>query len=211
MTTAEITDHSGRPIMDGDKPAGVFATRAGHVNPKRAINPGLVYDIRPDEYITHLCTLGYTKSEIFTITHRNVSCHETLLENRGFSINYPSISVMFTPRKMSKVIKRQLTNVGSPNSIYSVEVVEPEGVKVRIKPQRLIFKYTNQQLSYRVWIISRKEITTKIWALLKGIWYGCTLTKVFPGLEALFQWHGHLRSNSSNYGGNNNSSSNVNL
>ncbi|KAF5931270.1 hypothetical protein HYC85_032143 [Camellia sinensis] len=133
MTTAKITDHSGRSIMDGDKPTGVFATGAGHVNPKRAINPGLVYDIRPDEYFTHLCTMGYKKLEIFTITHRNVSCHETLLENRGFNINYPSISVMFTSRKMSKVIKRQLTNVGSPNSIYSVEVVEPEGVKTNIQ------------------------------------------------------------------------------
>ncbi|KAL7214078.1 hypothetical protein ACSBR1_026488 [Camellia fascicularis] len=119
MTTVEITDHSGRPIMDGDKLAGVFATGAGHVNPERAINPGLVYDIRPDEYITHLCTLGYTKSDNFAITHRNVSCHETLLENRGFGLNYPSISVMFKPGKMSKVIKRQLTNIGNPNSIYS--------------------------------------------------------------------------------------------
>lgn len=121
-----------------------------------------------DEYITHLCTLGYTKSEIFTITHRNVSYHETLLENRGFSINYPSISVMFKPRKMSKVIKRQLTNVGSPNSIYSVEVVEPERVKVRVKPQRLIFKYSNQKLSYRVWIISRKKITTQNMSSTQG-------------------------------------------
>ncbi|KAL7186976.1 hypothetical protein ACSBR2_028641 [Camellia fascicularis] len=68
---------------------------------------------------------------------------------------------MFKPKTMSKVIKRQLTNVGSPNSIYSVEVVELEGVKVRVKPQRLIFKYTNQNLSYRVWIISRKKTTNK--------------------------------------------------
>ncbi|KAI7984607.1 Subtilisin-like protease SBT1.2 [Camellia lanceoleosa] len=172
MIAVEITDHSGRPIMDRDKPAGVFATGAGHVNPERAINPGLVYDIRPDDYITHLCTLGYTKSEIFAITHRNVSCHETLLENRGFSLNYPSISVIFKPGKTSKVIKRQLTNVGSPNSIYSVEVVEPEGVKVRVKPQRLIFKHTNQNLSYRVWIISRKKITTQNMSSTQGhlIW-----------------------------------------
>ncbi|KAF5953224.1 hypothetical protein HYC85_011168 [Camellia sinensis] len=100
ITAVEITGHSGRPIMNGYKPARVFATGVGHVNPERAINPGLVYDIRPDEYITHLCTLGYTKSEIFAITHRNGSCHETLLENRGFSLNYPSISVMFKPGKM---------------------------------------------------------------------------------------------------------------
>ncbi|KAI7994771.1 Subtilisin-like protease SBT1.2 [Camellia lanceoleosa] len=139
MTAVEITDHSGRPIMDEDKPTGVFATGAGHVDPERAINPGLVYDIKPDEYIIHLCTMGYTKSEIFAITHRNVSCHETLLENRGFSLNYPSISVMFKPRKMSNVIKRQLTNVGSPNSIYLVEVVEPERVKLCLC--RLLYAY----------------------------------------------------------------------
>ncbi|GLT54084.1 hypothetical protein SLA2020_273130 [Shorea laevis] len=67
MTTADITDHSGKPIMDGDKPAGVFATGAGHVNPGKALDPGLIYDIQPDEYITHLCTLGYTTSEIFLL------------------------------------------------------------------------------------------------------------------------------------------------
>jgi subtilisin family serine protease len=161
MTTADITDHSGKPIMDGDKPAGVFATGAGHVNPGKAIDPGLIYDIRPDEYITHLCTLGYTKSEIFSVTHMNVSCHELLQMNRGFSLNYPSISVIFKRGMTSKMIKRRLTNVGTPNSIYSVEVRAPEGVKVRVKPQKLVFKQINQSLSYRVWFISKKRTGTE--------------------------------------------------
>ena len=161
MTTADITDHSGKPIMDGDKPAGVFATGAGHVNPGKAIDPGLIYDIRPDEYITHLCTLGYTKSEIFAITHMNVSCHELLQMNRGFSLNYPSISVTFKQRMTRKVIKRRLTNVGTPNSIYSVEVRAPEGVKVIVKPRKLVFEHINQTLSYSVWFISRKRAGTE--------------------------------------------------
>ncbi|KAL6978740.1 hypothetical protein U1Q18_041010 [Sarracenia purpurea var. burkii] len=158
MTTADVTDHSGRPIMDGDNPAGIFAVGAGHVNPERAMDPGLIYDIRPDDYIAHLCTLGYTRLEIFTITHRNESCREILQANRHFSLNYPSISVIFrngTTRK--KMIRRRLTNVGSPNSIYSVEVMAPEGIEVRVKPQRLLFKNVNQSLSYRVWFISRKR------------------------------------------------------
>ncbi|XP_050205867.1 subtilisin-like protease SBT1.2 [Mercurialis annua] len=156
MTTAEVTDHSGQPIMDGNKPAGLFAIGSGHVNPERAINPGLIYDIRPDEYVTHLCTLGYTKSEIFTITHRNVSCRELLHMNKGFSLNYPSISVMFKHGMTTKTIKRRVTNVGSANSIYSVEVTAPEGVRVRVKPQRLVFKHSNHSLSYKVWFISKK-------------------------------------------------------
>ncbi|KAF3436081.1 hypothetical protein FNV43_RR23173 [Rhamnella rubrinervis] len=168
MTTADVTDHSGRSIMDGDKPAGVFAIGAGQVNPIRAVDPGLIYDIRPDEYVTHLCTLGYTKSEIFAITHRNVSCPEVLQMNRGFSLNYPSISVMFKHGMRSKMIRRRLTNVGSPNSIYSLEVDAPEGVRVRVKPQRLVFTRRNQILSYKVRILSSKRTGTETMSFAQG-------------------------------------------
>lgn len=157
MTTADVNDHFGKPIMDGDKPAGVFAAGAGHVEPEKAVNPGLVYDILPDEYVTHLCTLGYTSSEIFAISHRNVSCHGILQKNRGFSLNYPSVSVIFNRGVVRKMIKRRLTNVGSPNSIYSVEVVAPAGVEVRVEPRQLVFRHVNQSLSYNVWFISRKR------------------------------------------------------
>ncbi|KAK8473545.1 hypothetical protein PHAVU_001G165266 [Phaseolus vulgaris] len=158
MTTAEATDHTGRPILDESQPAGVFDMGAGHVNPQRALNPGLVYDIRPDDYIIHLCSLGYTRSEIFSITHRNVSCNAVMKMNRGFSLNYPSFSVIFKDGERRKMFRRRLTNVGSANSIYSVEVMAPEGVKVIVKPKRLVFKQVNQSLTYRVWFISRKRV-----------------------------------------------------
>ncbi|KAG8641847.1 subtilisin-like protease SBT1.2 [Manihot esculenta] len=168
MTTADITDHSGNPILDGDKPAGLFAIGAGHINPERAINPGLIYDIRPEEYVTHLCTLGYTRSEIFTITHRNVSCNELLQMNKGFSLNYPSISVIFKQGMTSKMIRRRLTNVGNPKSIYSVEVTAPEGVKVTVKPQRLVFRHRNQSLSYTVRFMSRKTMVREEVSFAEG-------------------------------------------
>ncbi|XP_061343481.1 subtilisin-like protease SBT1.2 [Gastrolobium bilobum] len=157
MTTAEITDHTGSPILDEDKPADAFAIGAGNVNPQRALNPGLIYDIRPDDYVTHLCSIGYTSSEIFSITHRNVSCHAIMQMNRGFSLNYPSFSVTFKDGMRRKMFSRRLTNVGSPDSIYSVEVMAPEGVKVIVKPKRLVFKQINQSLSYSVWFLSRKR------------------------------------------------------
>ncbi|CDP03800.1 unnamed protein product [Coffea canephora] len=157
MTTADVTDHLGKPIMDGDHPAGLFATGAGHVNPIRAINPGLVYEIQPMEYVIHLCSLGYTRSEVFSITHRNVSCHDIVQKNRGFSLNYPTISVMFGPRMTGKMIKRKLTNVGNPNTVFSVDVMPPDGVKVRVKPRQLTFTHTNQTMSYRVWFMSRRR------------------------------------------------------
>ncbi|KAI4331541.1 hypothetical protein MLD38_029726 [Melastoma candidum] len=156
MTTADITDRSGKAITDnGAKPAGLFATGAGQVNPTRAINPGLIYDIKPNDYITHLCTLGYQASEMLAITHRNISCKSILAKNRGFTLNYPTISVTLTAKTRQKRIKREVTNVGEPNSTYSVEVGAPEGTKVRVKPRRLVFDRINKRLRYRVWIISK--------------------------------------------------------
>ncbi|KAJ4955087.1 hypothetical protein NE237_011870 [Protea cynaroides] len=168
MTTADVTDHYGKPIMGGSIPAQVFAIGAGHVNPERATDPGLVYDIRPSEYIIHLCTLGYSRSEIFTITHRNVSCHEVMAKNIGFSLNYPSISVIFKPGRMGKKIKRRLTNVGFPNSTYSVEVVAPEGVAVKVRPQHLTFNHIYQSLAYSIWFVSRKTIATQKMTFAEG-------------------------------------------
>ncbi|XP_023553603.1 subtilisin-like protease SBT1.2 [Cucurbita pepo subsp. pepo] len=157
MTTADVTDRFGKPILDGNKPASVFAMGAGHVNPTRAIDPGLVYDIKPYDYVIHLCVLGYTHSEIFIITHMNVSCHKVLQMNKGFTLNYPSMAVVFKHGTTSKMVSRQLTNVGSPNSVYEVEVTAPEGVSVRVKPQRLVFKHVNESLSYKVWFMSEKR------------------------------------------------------
>ncbi|KAF3676140.1 hypothetical protein T459_23615 [Capsicum annuum] len=168
VTTTDTADHLGKPSMDGDAPAKFFAAGAGHVNPGRAIDPGLIYDIQVDEYSTHLCTIGYRNFEVFSITHRNVSCHDILQNNRGFTLNYPSISIIFRAGMTRKMIKRRVTNVGNPNSIYSVDIMAPEGVKVRVKPRLLIFKHVNQRLSYRVWFISRRRIGSKRMSFEEG-------------------------------------------
>ncbi|KAF2298925.1 hypothetical protein GH714_029156 [Hevea brasiliensis] len=56
MTTADILNMEGKPIVDETRqPADIFATGAGHVNPSRANDPGLIYDIQPDDYIPYLC------------------------------------------------------------------------------------------------------------------------------------------------------------
>lgn len=156
MTTADVTDHYGKPIMDANIPADHFAIGSGHINPAKAVDPGLIYDIKPSEYITHLCSLGYTRSQIFTISRRNISCKSIKQKSKGFNLNYPSISAIFTGRERVKVIDRRVTNVGRPNSIYSVEVKAPEGVKIIVKPKMLIFRSINQALSYRVYVIAKK-------------------------------------------------------
>nr|ABD64827.1 putative subtilisin serine protease of stomatal density and distribution [Isatis tinctoria] len=156
MTTVDLYDRRGKVIKDGNTPAGLFAVGAGHVNPQKAINPGLVYNIQPVDYITYLCTLGFTRSDILAITHKNVSCSGILRKNPGFSLNYPSISVIFKRGKTTEMITRRVTNVGSPNSIYSVNVKAPTGIKVIVNPKRLVFSHVDQTLTYRVWFVLKK-------------------------------------------------------
>jgi hypothetical protein len=39
-----------------------------------------------------------------------------------------------------KMFSRRVANVGSPNSIYSVEVMAPHGENVKMKHKKLLFK-----------------------------------------------------------------------
>ncbi|KAM0053461.1 putative cucumisin [Helianthus debilis subsp. tardiflorus] len=77
MTTASQVGRNGHAIIDErELPADVFAIGSGHVNPPKAHEPGLVFDIQPDDYIPYLCGLGYTPKYIqlivgnrFQMTH----------------------------------------------------------------------------------------------------------------------------------------------
>jgi hypothetical protein len=156
MTTADVTDRQGKPITDGDGGrADAFAMGAGHLNPALAVDPGLVYDIEPADYMTHLCTMGYTQREVFKITHSAVNCSELLEENQGFTLNYPSIAVAFKENGSDSspvVLRRTVTNVGAPNSTYTARVAAPGGVSVKVEPTTLAFGEFGEKKSFQVWV-----------------------------------------------------------
>ena len=55
VTTAATSNMERQPIIDQTlHPADIFTTGAGHVNPSKAVNPGLIYDVRPQDYIAYL-------------------------------------------------------------------------------------------------------------------------------------------------------------
>ncbi|WCJ26111.1 Subtilisin-like protease [Euphorbia peplus] len=147
MTTAD-TYNTGRKLIvdETGQPADVFATGSGHVNPSRANDPGLIYDIQPDDYLPYLCGLGYTDKQISIIAHKTVTCYGISSIPEG-QLNYPSFSVELGP---SQTFTRTVTNVGPASSLYVATVVPPPGVVVSVKPARLYFSKAYQKITYSV-------------------------------------------------------------
>ncbi|GLJ29150.1 hypothetical protein SUGI_0574780 [Cryptomeria japonica] len=150
MTSSYILDNANQPIIDSYtmQAADPFAMGAGHVDPKAAVDPGLVYDIGFQDYIDFLCSLNYTKQQIALLA--NASCRKPSL--KATDLNYPSFSVAFKARSQPVQVKnRTVTYVGRAlNVVYKVSVKSPRGVKISVEPQQLRFKRANEQAKYSV-------------------------------------------------------------
>ncbi|KAM1050485.1 hypothetical protein ACFX13_032947 [Malus domestica] len=77
MTTANVLNLAGTPIVNQDlTPADVFAIGGGHVNPTKENDPGLIFDIKPEDYFPYLCGLNYNETAIKISTQQTVKCSE---------------------------------------------------------------------------------------------------------------------------------------
>jgi len=157
MTTADLVNLGNQPILDERLlPADILATGAGQVNPSKASDPGLVYDIQTDDYIPYLCGLGYPDKDISYIVQRQVNCSEesSILEAQ---LNYPSFSIVYGPNPATQTYTRTVTNVGPPNSSYTAFVDPPPGVNVTVTPKNIIFTNTEQTATYSVTFTATSE------------------------------------------------------
>ncbi|XP_031097616.1 subtilisin-like protease SBT1.7 [Ipomoea triloba] len=151
ITTSDTTNLGNNKIEDErGLPADIFTVGAGQVNPSRANDPGLVYDVAPEDYVPYLCGLGYTDKQVSLILRRNVTCSTSIQEAE---LNYPSFSLNFvntTSTSGSQTYTRTVTNVGEASSSYTVEILPPDGVSVTVEPSTLSFSELNQKASYQV-------------------------------------------------------------
>jgi subtilisin family serine protease len=150
MTTANYLSLQGEPILDERlHSADLFAIGSGHVNPSRANDPGLVYDIQPKGYVSYLCGLNYTDRELGIILQRKFNCLHVKNIHEG-ELNYPSFYVVLRSSSTPQTFKRKVTNVGVANSTYQVEIVPPKGVGVSVRPNKLTFTKLKQTRRYSV-------------------------------------------------------------
>ncbi|KAF9599837.1 hypothetical protein IFM89_001783 [Coptis chinensis] len=81
-------------MLQQQTPSNPFDHGAGHINPSRALHPGLIYDIGSDDYLNFLCTQKLTPTQLRAFTKSsNRSCRRSFA-NPG-DLNYPSISAVF--------------------------------------------------------------------------------------------------------------------
>ncbi|KAK7294461.1 hypothetical protein RJT34_17350 [Clitoria ternatea] len=160
MTTAYDVDNSGGNIKDlgSGKESNPFIHGAGHVDPNRALNPGLVYDLDANDYLAFLCSIGYDAGQITVFTREPASsdiCGRKLARTGSLSspgdLNYPSFSVLFGAGSGLVKYKRVVTNVGSSvDAVYTVKVNAPSGVDVSVSPSKLVFSAENKTQGFEV-------------------------------------------------------------
>jgi len=108
-----------------------FDFGSGHIDPNKANDPGLVYDVTNDEYDAFSCAVGSPGID-------QARCDA--LAASGFSsepaeLNQPNISVSRLVH--TRTITRRVTSVSQNSETYNVEVVPPPGVDVQVVPTSL--------------------------------------------------------------------------
>ncbi|KAF7816385.1 cucumisin-like [Senna tora] len=143
MTTAT-------PMRSDLNPDAEFAYGAGHINPIKAVNPGLVYDASESDYVNFLCGQSYSTRLLQIVTGDNSSC-VGVTDGNVWDLNYPSFAVSTTSAvSFARVFTRTVTNVGSPKSLYKATVAAPTGLEVQVIPPTLSFNSIGQKLSFKV-------------------------------------------------------------
>ncbi|KAK4275654.1 hypothetical protein QN277_018695 [Acacia crassicarpa] len=158
MTTASVLDNTNRPITDEQdgQVATPFHYGTGYVKPNPAMDPGLVYDLKPSDYLNLLCFSAYKERIIEAINYnRPYKCPKSY---RLEDFNYPSITVPFLGAKPVN-LTRTVTNVGPP-STYTVNFKPPRGIKVVVIPTTLTFQRTKQQKRYTVILQATRSAKT---------------------------------------------------
>ncbi|KAH1082297.1 hypothetical protein J1N35_022058 [Gossypium stocksii] len=155
MTTANPFDNNLSPIKDVsnyNQPASPLDIGAGHINPIKALDPGLVYDATPQDYMKLLCAMNYTAKKIRMFTKLSHDCM-----NRSLDLNYPAFIAFFnddglstSADKFEQEFQRTVTNVGKGGMAYTAKVTGMDGIKVMVEPPKLVFKRKYEKQSYKL-------------------------------------------------------------
>ncbi|KAL6974988.1 hypothetical protein U1Q18_041755 [Sarracenia purpurea var. burkii] len=161
------------PMSATKNPDREFAYGAGHIDPARAVNPGLVFEALEGDYVKMLCDIGYDSKRIRYIARGNSSCAEG---KRGAAkdLNYPSMAAyVYSKRPFNIKFQRTVTNVGISKSTYKVKIAREPGINVNVNPKVLSFKSLGEKKSFVVRVVGRG---LPVGSIVSGssVWYDGT-------------------------------------
>jgi hypothetical protein len=172
VCAASTGDNDYGQILDeaGGSAATPFSYGSGHVKPIQALDPGLVYDTMPYDYVNFFCSMKNTQPLnlnllpifipvptrllrlfLFILLGANTNNPFTCSKEyfRPENLNYPSISA--TCISGSTTVTRRVKNVGAEYSTYNVTVVQPAaGVNITVVPSTLSFGRINEEKEFTV-------------------------------------------------------------
>ncbi|KAF0891569.1 hypothetical protein E2562_010563 [Oryza meyeriana var. granulata] len=120
------------------KIADPFDYGAGFVNPNMAVDPGLIYDINPSDYLKFFnCMGGLAAEDNCTTTKGSLA-----------DLNLPSIAI--PNLRTFQAATRTVTNVGQVNAVYKAFLQPPAGVEMAVEPPVLVFSKERRVQSFSV-------------------------------------------------------------
>ncbi|CAN0862000.1 Subtilisin-like protease SBT4.15 [Linum grandiflorum] len=153
IKSALMTTASKMKVGD---PMAEYAYGAGQVNPVQAVDPGLVYDSAPEDYISFLCQEGYNASMVSKVAGHRVVCPPAN-PRRHDVLNYAAMNLQIhkkTAEKKKRVVAnfhRTVTNVGPAGRVaYTSVATSPQGINVTVTPPVLNFRRKHQRKSFEV-------------------------------------------------------------
>ena len=127
---------TGYDVLDGGTPAPntnpvlIFRQGAGHVQPNKAADPGLVYDSSWNDWLAFLCGT--------TTAVNPAAC--TALKAAGYSLDASDMnvaSIAIGDLAGVQTVKRRVTNVGSASATYTAAVTGMSGITTTVTPSSL--------------------------------------------------------------------------
>ncbi|XP_019071009.1 subtilisin-like protease SBT4.15 [Solanum lycopersicum] len=167
MTTA--TSMKIRPV--GDE----LASGSGQINPRKAINPGLIYDLDINSYIGYFCKEGYNSTNIALLTGSKMyNCSSIPKALGADGLNYPSMHLQLqNPNEtdISAIFYRTVTYVGNGNAVYKAKVRGPKCLSINVVPNILSFSKVNEKKSFTV-ELKGKFTRDKSWYISSSLVWG---------------------------------------
>ncbi|POO02866.1 Peptidase S8, subtilisin-related [Trema orientale] len=128
MTSGTKLISNGNSLFERATP---FAYGSGHIQPNRAIDPGLVYDLSIDDTGTSYVLAATIK---YCLKDSPISCTDVTITN-------PSSEPLIVTRRVKNVV---------PPSTYKASVRAPAGVSVYNKPASLQFSTNDEEKNFKI-------------------------------------------------------------